>query len=81
MEIGVELHILSHRLRILSINKNSMKRFMFEIVKIAFTNKTKCKFFSFIETNEDYSVIVDEEGFKGLFLECFFSSVHKKKIN
>jgi hypothetical protein len=69
MEIGVELHILSHRLRILSINKESIKQFMFEIVKIAFTNKTKCKFFSFIETNEDYSIMVDEEGFKGLFIE------------
>jgi hypothetical protein len=66
MEIGIELHILNHRLRILSINKKSIKNYMFEIIKIAFTNKTKCKFFSFIETNEDYSIIVDQTGFQGI---------------
>ena len=65
MDIGVELHILDHRLRILSLNKKLIKNFMFEIIKIAFTNKTQCKFFSFIETNEDYSIIVDEDGYKG----------------
>lgn len=65
MELDIELHILNHHLRILSINKNSIKNFMYQIVKIAFTNKTNCKFFSFIETNDDYSFIVDQHGYEG----------------
>ncbi|KAF3840602.1 hypothetical protein F7725_006464 [Dissostichus mawsoni] len=37
------------------------------INKLAFlASKTRCKFFSLTETPEDYTIIVDEEGFKAL---------------
>jgi len=47
--------------------ENNQKNYTWPIylVKIAFTNKTKCTFFSFNETNDDYSIVVDEFGFKG----------------
>lgn len=64
--IAVELHILNHRLKILTINKASIKKVLLEIIKIVYMKKTACKFFSFIETNEDYTIIVDEVGYKGM---------------
>lgn len=30
----------------------------------------RCKFFSLTETPEDYTIIVDEDGFKGRFTSC-----------
>ena len=67
MEPNLELRFLNYRLKILSIKKNSIHKLMFPLVKIAFTNKTKCSFFSFDETNDDYSVVVDNFGFDGTF--------------
>lgn len=63
---SIELRMLNYRLKILSIKKKRIHKFMFPLVKLAFTNKTKCKFFSFIETNEDYSIVLDTEGFDEL---------------
>jgi hypothetical protein len=62
----IELHLLNTRLRIFSIRKNAIHKLMYPLVKLAFTKKTSCKFFSFTETNEDYSVVVDHQGYEEL---------------
>ncbi|XP_029882986.1 cytosolic arginine sensor for mTORC1 subunit 2 isoform X1 [Harpia harpyja] len=63
----MELHILEHRLRVASIAKESIQLFTYGLIKLAFlSSKTRCKFFSLTETPEDYTIIVDEEGFLGL---------------
>ncbi|XP_046758270.1 cytosolic arginine sensor for mTORC1 subunit 2 isoform X6 [Gallus gallus] len=60
----MELHILEHRLRVASIAKESIQLFTYGLIKLAFlSSKTRCKFFSLTETPEDYTIIVDEEGF------------------
>ena len=63
---NIELRMLNYRLKILSIKKKSIGKLMHPLVKIAFTGKTKCSFFSFDETNDDYSVVVDHYGFEGM---------------
>jgi hypothetical protein len=65
MEPNIELHLLDYRLRILSIRKSYIPKLMYPLVKLAFTNKTRCTFFSFDETNDDYSIVVDHAGFEG----------------
>jgi hypothetical protein len=65
-EPQIELHLLNTRLRILSIRKTAIHRLMYPLVKLAFTKKTSCKFFSFTETNEDYSIVVDHHGYAEL---------------
>ena len=62
----IELHLLNYRLRILTIKKQFIHKFMYPICKIAFTSKTNCSFFSFSETNDDYSIVVDQVGFNEL---------------
>ncbi|KFR12833.1 GATS-like 1, partial [Opisthocomus hoazin] len=60
----MKLHILEHRLRVASIAKESIQLFTYGLIKLAFlSSKTRCKFFSLTETPEDYTIIVDEEGF------------------
>ncbi|KAH1179048.1 hypothetical protein KIL84_000379, partial [Mauremys mutica] len=60
----MELHILEHRLKVASIAKESIQLFTYGLIKLAFlSSKTRCKFFSLTETPEDYTIIVDEEGF------------------
>jgi hypothetical protein len=63
---NIELHLLNYRLKILSIKKESIHKLMHPLVKIGFTNKTKSSFFSFSETNDDYSIVVDVQGFDEL---------------
>jgi hypothetical protein len=65
MEPQIELHLLNNRLKILSVNKSAIHKLVYPIVKVAFTNKTNCCFFSFNETNDDYTIIVDHFGFSG----------------
>lgn len=62
MEPQIELHLLSDRLKIMSVKKSSIHKLAFSIFKIAFTNKTNCKYFSFSETNDDYTIITDKDG-------------------
>ncbi|XP_073521255.1 cytosolic arginine sensor for mTORC1 subunit 2 isoform X1 [Phyllobates terribilis] len=60
----MELHILEHRLKVASIAKENIELFTYGLIKLAFlSSKTRCKFFSLTETPEDYTIIVDEEGF------------------
>ncbi|KAM8897224.1 cytosolic arginine sensor for mTORC1 subunit 2 isoform 3-T3 [Spinachia spinachia] len=63
----MELHILEHSLKVASIAKEGIQICTHGLVKLAFlASRTSCKFFSLTETPEDYTLIVDEEGFKEL---------------
>ncbi|KAJ0062198.1 hypothetical protein NL108_017686 [Boleophthalmus pectinirostris] len=63
----MELHILEHRLKVASIEREGIQVCTHGLVKLAFlSSRTRCKFFSLTETPEDFTIIVDEEGFKEL---------------
>uniref|UniRef100_A0A8C5GNA4 Cytosolic arginine sensor for mTORC1 subunit 1 n=1 Tax=Gouania willdenowi TaxID=441366 RepID=A0A8C5GNA4_GOUWI len=63
----MDLHILDHRLRVTSIAKKGLVDFTHPLIKLIFLrNRTRCKFFSLTETPENYTVVLDEEGFKEL---------------
>ncbi|XP_013866591.1 cytosolic arginine sensor for mTORC1 subunit 1 [Austrofundulus limnaeus] len=63
----MDLHILDHRLRVTSISKNGLVSYTHPLIKLIFLrNRTRCKFFSLTETPENYTVVLDEEGFKEL---------------
>ncbi|XP_047237330.1 cytosolic arginine sensor for mTORC1 subunit 1 isoform X2 [Girardinichthys multiradiatus] len=63
----MDLHILDHRLRVTSISKNGLLNYTHPLIKLIFLrNRTRCKFFSLTETPENYTVVLDEEGFKEL---------------
>uniref|UniRef100_A0A1A8MAI9 Cytosolic arginine sensor for mTORC1 subunit 1 n=1 Tax=Nothobranchius pienaari TaxID=704102 RepID=A0A1A8MAI9_9TELE len=63
----MDLHILDHRLRVTCISKNGLVNFTHALIKLIFLrNRTRCKFFSLTETPENYTVVLDEEGFKEL---------------
>ncbi|XP_056888271.1 cytosolic arginine sensor for mTORC1 subunit 1 isoform X1 [Takifugu flavidus] len=63
----MDLHILDHRLRVTSISKNGLVHFTHPLIKLIFLrNRTRCKFFSLTETPENYTAVLDEEGFKEL---------------
>ncbi|XP_034397489.1 cytosolic arginine sensor for mTORC1 subunit 1 isoform X2 [Cyclopterus lumpus] len=63
----MDLHILDHRLRVISISKSGLVHFTHPLIKLIFLrNRTRCKFFSLTETPENYTVVLDEEGFKEL---------------
>ena len=65
MQPQIELHLLSDRLKVISVKKSAIHKLAFPIFKLAFTNKTECKYFSYNETNEDYTIIIDIIGLKG----------------
>jgi hypothetical protein len=65
-DLNIELHLINYKLRILSVKKKSIHKLMYPLVRIAFTSKTKCTFISFTETNDDYSIVVDQSGFAEL---------------
>ncbi|XP_028680077.1 cytosolic arginine sensor for mTORC1 subunit 1 isoform X1 [Erpetoichthys calabaricus] len=63
----MDLHILNYRLRVTSINTAGLSRYTHALIKLVFlSNQTRCKFFSLTETPENYTVVLDEEGFKEL---------------
>uniref|UniRef100_A0A673H8Y0 Cytosolic arginine sensor for mTORC1 subunit 1 n=1 Tax=Sinocyclocheilus rhinocerous TaxID=307959 RepID=A0A673H8Y0_9TELE len=63
----MDLHILDHKLRVISITKTGLQQYTHPLIKLIFLrNRTRCKFFSLTETPENYTVVLDEEGFKEL---------------
>ncbi|KAG5280546.1 hypothetical protein AALO_G00061290 [Alosa alosa] len=63
----MDLHILDHRLRVTSISKTGLVHFTHPLIKLIFLrNRSRCKFLSLTETPENYTVVLDEEGFKEL---------------
>ncbi|KAI2664962.1 Cytosolic arginine sensor for mTORC1 subunit 1 [Labeo rohita] len=64
---AMDLHILDHKLRVTSISKTGLEQYTHPLIKLIFLrNRTRCKFFSLTETPENYTVVLDEEGFKEL---------------
>nr|XP_039330602.1 LOW QUALITY PROTEIN: cytosolic arginine sensor for mTORC1 subunit 1-like [Saimiri boliviensis boliviensis] len=64
----MELHILEHRGRVLSIARPGLRLYpTHPLIRLLFLpRRSRCKFFSLTETPEDYTLMVDEEGFKEL---------------
>ncbi|XP_005068982.1 cytosolic arginine sensor for mTORC1 subunit 1 [Mesocricetus auratus] len=63
----MELHILEHRVRVLSVARQGLWLYTHPLIKLLFLpHRSRCKFFSLTETPEDYTLMVDEEGFKEL---------------
>ncbi|XP_076845921.1 cytosolic arginine sensor for mTORC1 subunit 1 isoform X1 [Brachyhypopomus gauderio] len=63
----MDLHILDHKLRVASISKHGLDTYTHPLIKLIFLrHRTRCKFFSLTETPENYTVVLDEEGFKEL---------------
>ncbi|XP_043850633.1 cytosolic arginine sensor for mTORC1 subunit 1 isoform X2 [Dromiciops gliroides] len=63
----MELHILEHRVRVLSIARPGLWLYTHPLVKLLFLRqRSRCKFFSLTETPEDYTLMLDEEGYKEL---------------
>ncbi|XP_022085589.1 cytosolic arginine sensor for mTORC1 subunit 2-like isoform X2 [Acanthaster planci] len=64
---NMELHVLRHRLHIASMQKKDLDLFSHSLIKLTLLHQhTSCKFFSFTETCDDFSVIIDEHGFSEL---------------
>ncbi|XP_070572785.1 cytosolic arginine sensor for mTORC1 subunit 2-like isoform X1 [Ptychodera flava] len=65
MQSGMELHILEHKVYLISVEKEAIPIVTHSLVKLALLYKhTNCRFFSYTETCDDFSVIVDEDGFQ-----------------
>ncbi|XP_063272548.1 cytosolic arginine sensor for mTORC1 subunit 1 isoform X1 [Prinia subflava] len=63
---AMDLHILEHRVRVLSLARRGLWLYTHPLLKLLFLpQRCRCKFFSLTETPEDYTVMLDEEGFKG----------------
>ncbi|XP_069817571.1 cytosolic arginine sensor for mTORC1 subunit 1 isoform X2 [Dendropsophus ebraccatus] len=63
----MDLQLLEHRVRVTSIDKSGLWFYTHPIVKLLFLrHRTRCKFFSLTETPEDYTLMLDEEGFAEL---------------
>ncbi|XP_077996504.1 cytosolic arginine sensor for mTORC1 subunit 2-like [Glandiceps talaboti] len=61
----MELHILDHKVYVISVEKEAIPVVTHALVKLALLYKhTNCRFFSYTETCDDFSVIVDEDGFQ-----------------
>ncbi|KAG8521248.1 TBC1 domain family member 10A [Galemys pyrenaicus] len=56
-----------HRVRVLSLARSGLWLYTHPLIKLLFLpRRSRCKFFSLTETPEDYTLMVDEEGFKEL---------------
>ncbi|XP_068017957.1 cytosolic arginine sensor for mTORC1 subunit 1 isoform X1 [Melanerpes formicivorus] len=63
----MDLHILEHRVRVLSLARRGLWLYTHPLLKLLFLpQRCRCKFFSLTETPEDYTIMLDEEGFKEL---------------
>ncbi|XP_068557269.1 cytosolic arginine sensor for mTORC1 subunit 1 isoform X3 [Anas acuta] len=63
----MDLHILEHRVRVLSLARCGLWLYTHPLLKLLFLpQRCRCKFFSLTETPEDYTIMLDEEGFKEL---------------
>ncbi|OCU01613.1 hypothetical protein XELAEV_18007405mg [Xenopus laevis] len=63
----MDLQLLEHRVRVTSIDKSGLWFYTHPLVKLLFLRqRSRCKFFSLTETPEDYTLMLDEEGFEEL---------------
>ncbi|XP_069070720.1 cytosolic arginine sensor for mTORC1 subunit 1 [Pleurodeles waltl] len=72
----MELQLMEHRVRVLSLQKSGLWRCTHPLIKLLLLpQRTRCKFFSLTETPEDYTIMLDEEGFKELPSSEFLQAV------
>lgn len=57
----VELYVLHHKLQICSIQREEISRFTHPLIKISLLEGSKPQFFSFTETNQEYTIVIPEE--------------------
>ncbi|CAM5099796.1 unnamed protein product [Natator depressus] len=63
----MDLQILEHRVRVLSLARRGLWLYTHPLLKLLLLpRRSRCKFFSLTETPEDYTLMLDEEGFKEL---------------
>lgn len=63
----MELHILEHRLRVATVQRSDLLPFIGSLIKLALLHEnSNSKFFSFSQTSRDFTILVDEEGYKAL---------------
>lgn len=63
----MDLRILEHRVRVLSLARDGLCLYTHPLLKmLLLPQRSRCKFFSLIETPEDYTIMLDEEGFREL---------------
>ncbi|KAG8146174.1 hypothetical protein E2320_012550 [Naja naja] len=63
----MELRILEPRVRVLSLARRGLWLYTHPLLKmLLLPQRSRCRFFSLTETPEDYTIMVDEDGFKGM---------------
>ncbi|XP_028565731.2 cytosolic arginine sensor for mTORC1 subunit 1 [Podarcis muralis] len=63
----MDLRILEPRVRVLSLARSGLWLYTHPLLKmLLLPQRSRCKFFSLTETPEDYTIMLDEEGFKEL---------------
>ncbi|XP_063171595.1 cytosolic arginine sensor for mTORC1 subunit 1 isoform X2 [Candoia aspera] len=72
----MELRILEHRVRVLSLARSGLWLYTHPLLKmLLLPQRSRCRFFSLTETPEDYTIMLDEEGFKELHPSEFLQVV------
>ncbi|XP_073257088.1 cytosolic arginine sensor for mTORC1 subunit 1-like isoform X3 [Porites lutea] len=56
-----ELHILEHKLRVSNLKKDAISLYTHALIKISLLPRSKPRFFSFTETRDGYTIIVEDE--------------------
>ena len=57
----VELYVLHHKLQICSIQREEISRSTHPLINISLLEGSKPQFFSFTETNQEYTIVIPEE--------------------
>ncbi|XP_039188551.1 cytosolic arginine sensor for mTORC1 subunit 1 isoform X1 [Crotalus tigris] len=72
----MELRILEPRVRVLSLARRGLWLYTHPLLKmLLLPQRSRCRFFSLTETPEDYTIMLDEEGFKELHASEFLQVV------
>lgn len=56
-----ELHILEHKLRVSNLKKKAISLYTHALIKISLLPQSKPRFFSFTETRDGYTIIVEDD--------------------
>ncbi|XP_015754885.1 PREDICTED: GATS-like protein 2 [Acropora digitifera] len=66
-----ELHILEHKLRVSNLKKEAISLYTHALIKISLLPRSKPRFFSFTETRDGYTIIVEDDLCKGTCVFCW----------
>ncbi|KAJ7387041.1 GATS protein-like 3 [Desmophyllum pertusum] len=56
-----ELHILEHKLRVSNLKKDAISSYTHALIKISLLPRSRPRFFSFTETRDGYTIIVEDD--------------------